>query len=288
MPEESVLRGTFLLLRRKRLLVCTATIVGGVMLFALSFLIIPKYRAEVVLSPQTNPSIDLMSGAIAGQLGGLGSLLGMGANRSADVEFALAILESVDFTRKFVVSENVQALLQQNTNRPPATWRRLGFDAKLPTELQATKAFDLDIRTVIEESQTELVTLRIDWTDRIQAADWANKLVARLNEEVRARTVREASERMVQIRREMEQEEQIEVRGALARLLETELKRKAFATASSEYAFRIVDPAVAPDEGRYASPRRALLASVGVILGFLAGLMLAVLREQGPALTRAV
>jgi uncharacterized protein involved in exopolysaccharide biosynthesis len=211
----------------------------------------------------------------------------LGASRSSDVKFALAILESVDFTRKFVVAENIPVLLQNNANQPPAKWRRLGLDAKLPTELQATKTFSHDIRTIAEDSQSGLVTVRIDWTDRIQAANWANKLAARLNEEVRARTVREASERIVQVRREMEREEQVEVRGTLARLLETELKRKAFATASSEYAFRIVDPAVVPDEGRYASPRRILLAAVGVILGLLTGLMLAVLREQGPAQARA-
>lgn len=287
MSEESALRGTLLLLRRQWLVVLAAAVAGGVLFLGLSFLIVPRYRAEVVLAPQTNSPVDLLSGAIAGQLGGLGSLLGLGANRSSDVGFALAILESVDFTRKFVIDENIPALMQQNANRPPASLRRLGLSAKLPSELQATKAFDLGVRTIIEDSQTGLVTVRIDWFDRHQAADWANKLALRLNEETRARTIREADARIVQVRREIEREDQVEVRGALARLLESELKRKAFATASSEYAFRIVDPAVVPEEGRYASPRRALLAAVGLVLGLLAGLMLAVLREQLPTLARA-
>jgi len=285
--EESALRGTLLLLRRQWLVVLAATVAGGVFFLGLSFLMVPRYRAEVVLAPQTNSPVDLLSGAIAGQLGGLGSLLGVGTGRSSDVGFALAILESVDFTRKFVVEENIPVLMQQNASRPPASWRRLGRPAKMPSELQATKAFDLGIRKVIEDAQTGLITLRIDWVDRNQAADWANKLAARLNEQTRARTIREAEARILQVRREIEREEQVEVRGALARLLESELKRKAFAAASTEYAFRVVDPAVAPEEGRYSSPRRALLTAVGLVLGLLAGLMLAVLREQIPTLNRA-
>lgn len=287
MMEDSTLRGTLLLLRRQWAVVLAATVAGSVFFLGLSFLLVPRYRAEVVLAPQTNSPVDLLSGVIAGQLGGLGSLLGLGANRSSDTGFALAILESVDFTRKFVVDENIPSLLQQIAGRPPASWRRLGLPADPPSELQATKAFDLGVRKVIEDSQTGLVTLRIDWVDRHQAADWANKLAMRLNEEARARTIREADARIIQVRREIEREEQVEVRNALARLLESELKRKAFATASSEYAFRVVDPAVVPDEGRYSSPRRALLAAVGLVLGLLAGLMLAVVREQRPTLTRA-
>ncbi|MCK6370098.1 MAG: hypothetical protein L6Q83_02030 [Gammaproteobacteria bacterium] len=287
MNEEPALRGMLLLLRKQWPVVLAATVAGGVLFFAVSFLVAPRYRAEVVLAPQTNSPVDMLSGTIAGQLGGLGSLLGIGTNRSADVAFALAILESVNFTRRFVIEENIPFLMQQSANRPPASWRRLGLPAKLPTELQATKAFDLGVRKINEDSQTGLVTLRIDWVDRNQAADWANKLAMRLNEEVRVRTIREADERIIQVRREIEREEQVEVRSALAQLLESELKRKAFATASSEYAFRIVDPAVVPEEGRYSSPRRALLAAVGLVMGLLAGLMLAVLREQLPTLARA-
>ncbi len=76
----------------------------------------------------------------------------------------------------------------------------------------------------------------------------------------------------------------------LHRLIESEMKKAILANINEEYAFRVIDPAVVPEEPF--SPKIPSLAVLGVVIGGLVGLFVALvlnyrrvrrinLKEQG-------
>ena len=69
----------------------------------------------------------------------------------------------------------------------------------------------------------------------------------------------------------------VEVQQACYRLIEAETKSLMLAHGRAEYAFTIVDPAVAPE--MRSSPRRTLIVMTGIFVGGFMGSLIAVARN---------
>ncbi len=262
--------------------VTLAALVSASAFTGAAFLMPHVYRAEVVLAPQSRSAVDAAMGAVGGQLAGISSMLGLGLGAGSNLEsnYALAVLESRKFTREFIESEALlPVLFSRDWDAERSDWKH-NDRSKVPSIQEGITYFGKKVRSVSQDSTSGLVTLRIDWTDRLQAAYWANSLVKRLNEEVRQRTIADASRTVAYLRRAIEAADQVELRGSLSRLMETELKKQAFANVTEDFAFRVVDPAAAPDADDYVSPRKLLLALIGLVFGAFAGMLAALLMEQ--------
>ncbi len=68
---------------------------------------------------------------------------------------------------------------------------------------------------------------------------------------------------------------------SIGRLLEAELPKLMLAKGNEEFAFKIVDPAVAPRER--VRPKRALTAIIGTILGGLLGIFIVLVGHSARA-----
>ena len=152
-----------------------------------------------------------------------------------------------------------------------------------PSLAKGYERFYKKIRTIIRDKKTGLVTLQVDWTDRHEAADWANELVERLNAEMRARAAREAEASVGYLEKELEKTSIVEAREALNRIMETQIKQRMFADVNQEYVFRMIDRAMAPDPDDVVRPRRVLMAVEGLLLGLALGVLFALARVPGVA-----
>jgi uncharacterized protein involved in exopolysaccharide biosynthesis len=90
---------------------------------------------------------------------------------------------------------------------------------------------------------------------------------------MRMRAISEAETSIEYLNKELQKTGVVEIQQAIYRLLEANYKTTSIANARSEYAFKVIDPAVAPDENRRVRPKRSLI----VILATLAGGFVSVL-----------
>jgi uncharacterized protein involved in exopolysaccharide biosynthesis len=266
------LRGFVELISARRWLVigCVFFFTGA--LTTLAFVMSPVYEAEVVLIPaNTERSLEQLGSAL-GQLGGIASLAGLGlGSRGQETEEALAVLRSRQFTEHFISDKNLMPVLFANKwDAARGEWKVP--PQKQPTPAKAFKYFDKKVRTIVQDKKTGLVTLQIDWKSRAAAAEWANELARRLNEEMRTRSINKAESSLGYLEHELENTTTVATREAIGRLIEGQVKQRMVAHVTQEYAFRIVDRAMAPDADDPVKPKKALLIAAGFALGWLIAL----------------
>ncbi len=246
----------------------------------LAFWLTPKYRAEVVISPAESPT---GLGQFGGQLGDLASLagisLGNGSNRKS--EEALEYLRSRIFTTGFINRHNLMPILfAKKWDARRNQWRDKD-DA--PTISEAVKKFSTQIRQIVEDRRTGIITVAIFWTDPKVAADWANSMIADADADLRARAVAEQTRSVDYLEREAAQTSDVDVRTTVYKVMGSELKNAMLARTRDAYAFKVIDPAVVRDRRDRDSPNRPLVVVMGVALGIVVGIILAALLERRAA-----
>ena len=226
----------------------------------------PWYRAEVLMAQaRDRPSDGLMS-----QFGGLASLAGinLGSNDNAE---PLALLNSLGFAREFIEEEKLETvLLARKWNAAEKRWK--GPEKDWPDVRDAVEYFDEEVRRVVQDKKTGLVTLAIEWKDPAVAADWANKMASRLNDRMRERAIAESTENIRYLKTEMSQANLISLQQSIGKILEMEMQKLMLARNNQQYSFRIIDPAHAPK--KKVKPLVVPFTAIGGVLGLLAGVVL--------------
>ncbi len=255
-------------------------IIGSCFLFfavaagALSFKISPRYRAEVTISPVTS-SGNL--GQISGELGSLAAFAGINlGGEGKKSEEALAYLRSRGFTGEFIQKHSLMPILYSGKwNAQTGQWR-----GDPPTVAQAVKLFQNVIRQISEDRRTGIVTLAIIWKDRELAAQWANMLVAEADAALRQRRIAEFGRSIEFLKQEASQAQDVEIRTAVFKVMESELKDQMVARTRDSYAFKILDPAVPPDAKDKDSPNKPLYVILGGAFGIFVGCVWALARRR--------
>ena len=254
-------------------------VLGCVVAFAAAFAVAefairPFYRASIVLIPASSERNSLSStlSSTLGSLGGFASLAGVNLGSSdAATEEALAVLQSRQFTEQFINDHNLMPeLFAGKWDAANGKWKvRWGSP---PTPAKAVKYFNKEIRTVIRDKRSSLVTLQIEWRDRNEAAAWANELAQRLNVEMRGRAIENAAASLSFLEKELASASVVETRDSISRLIEEQVKQRMLANVTQDYAFRIVDKAMAPDSDDPIWPRKLLFFVGGPLLGLAVGI----------------
>ena len=251
------------LLWSRRYLICGVALLVGIIAVAASFLLPNVYRAQVLMAPAVQED-DL--GAL-GDLGGLASLAGVTLPGSGNQEEDLAILTSRGFLWEFVDERNLlPVLFEDEWDAEAAQWIESDEDDQ-PSRWDAYRLLSEDVLNVSTDRKTGLVTVSVDWTDPGLAAEWANALVAELNSYLRETTIERSESNLDYLRAELERTQVAELSQTLYRLIAKEQRDAMLANTQQEFAFRILDPAAAPD--RKVRPSRAL---IGILTTFLVGL----------------
>jgi len=253
---------------RGRWLIVSMTVAFALGSVAYALLLPPWYSANVLLAPVREKA----PANLAGQLGGLASLAGIGPGGTDSVE-AVAVLTSRDFARAFIED---QALLPvffaDDWDATTGRWKL----TPPPDLRQAVKFFD-KVRKVAEDRKTGLVTLSIEWKDPSLAAQWANSLAARLNDHLRQRALAAAEANVKYLRHELESTTVVVLQQSISRLLESEMEKLMLARGNVEFAFRIIDRAEVPMHK--SKPRRKLIVMLAVLLGGMLSMFVVFIRE---------
>lgn len=274
---ELCLRDIFLVVWQSKWLITFVVISMAVLAAIVAYTTTPVYRATVLMAPADDNSHGGLSSAL-GQFGGLASLAGIqlspGGGGSED---AIATLTSRAFTEQFIRKHNLLPILFADQWDPErASWRT---DEPAPGRSSGYILFDDKIRDVTVDTKSGLITLSIEWTDPELAAEWANKLIRDVNGHLRQRQIEEAQASIGYLERELETTSIAELRTSIYRLIEGQINTVMLANVREQFAFRVIDPAVAPEPWEHVRPKPVLLVAFGIIIGGVIGVFLAFFRH---------
>jgi LPS O-antigen subunit length determinant protein (WzzB/FepE family) len=264
--DEFSLGGLAKLVWRYRLLVAFCSLAAAVLAGVVAFTTKPYFRAEVVVTEVRDRGLGNV-GSLANQLGGLASLAGVnlgGVGGNPGQESA-AVLESHHLAEEFIRRNGILPELLHGSSKPPTIW--LGV-----------KAFTQGVLTIRKDLHKGVTTVDIEWTDPATAARWANSYVALANELVRARALNESNRNITYLNEQVAKTDSVDLRKVMYNLIENETKTLMVANGRVEYAFQVVDPAVAPEIKL--GPHRLLITFIGLMVGFGLGSAVAFMVEQ--------
>jgi uncharacterized protein involved in exopolysaccharide biosynthesis len=235
--------------------------------------IVPKtYEAGIVISPTSETPGGQMSGSGGlSQVAGLASLVGLSTGNDSKKSESLAVLQSLALTEKYIKDDNLLPILfASKWDKATSKWRTTDPE-KMPTLWKANELFRDNVRAVVTNPKSGLVTLKITWRDPFLAAKWANEIVAMANDYLRANAITQSERNIAFLGQEAAKTDVVGVKQVIYEILQSEISKEMLARGTEEYAFRILDRALPPE--RAASPRKLLW----VAGGFFAGLALSIL-----------
>lgn len=280
-PEDEInlLDLLLTLLKHKRMIILVTILVGSIAA-GVSMTLKNIYRAEVVLVPVGESSKGGI-GAALGDLGGLASLAGVSLGGGGNTEQNLAVLNSREFLWKFVQDKNLMPILfDEAWDTARKAWKETD-PAKQPSQWDAHRALTA-ILQVQTDKKTSVTTVAIEWKDKKQAAEWANDLVARLNQYLGEQAIARSEVNLEYLNQELKNTQVEEFRKTLFDLIAQEQKKAMLAKTQKDFAFRVIDHASEPD--KKIKPKRALIVLLATLVGFFVAVIVAFVLE---AVTRA-
>ena len=237
-----------------RIVVLMSVILFGFGSLYVAFTATEIFRADVVIAKAG----DTGMGGAGSRAGRLGGLVGVNLNQGGPGRDAQAILRSRYLAQEFIMRSDYMEEIAPDGVDAPSLWR-------------AVKDFRELVLSINENDATGTTTVSIKWTDPQIAARWANEYVTLANDIIRTRD-REESERNIEyLKEQIEQSTVVALQGVMYNLVEEETKTVMLANARADYAFSVVDPAVAPEVRT--SPKRKLILISGIVLGIFVGVL---------------
>ncbi len=274
------------------------------LLAAIYSLTLPStYTATVIATQATRASAEPAGLGMVAQSYGLRALQG-----STQVEEYLAVMQARSFVDELVRQKNLApVLLPKDWDAEKNQWRvregsfigeaiagakgwvmglfqpssptadRAGPDT--PGEMAAKRAVALfqNRLTVSHDRRRGVISVSFTWQDPALAAAWANDVVALLNAHTQQDAIDESRRRYDYLQGELARSTNAENRDMVYRLMTRELQNTTLASSQTDYALKIIDPAVPPLLP--SGPGRSKMALLGLVLGCMLGAALCVVRE---------
>lgn len=258
------------ILWKKKWLIISSAFLAACIAASISLMIPNRYQAEVLVSPVK--SEEGQSGGLASALGGLGglaSMAGISLGGGGSVEENIAVLKSKSFLWSFIKDEKLMPVLfAEQWNAGKNRWLKREPEEQ-PSLWDAYRLFvEGGLLTASTDKDSGLVTLAIEWTDADLAASWANTLVERVNKYLRQQAMAQSQRTLKYLNDELMRTQIEDQRKALFQLISQEQKKSMLANTQKQFAFQIIDKAVAPD--KKSKPKRAIIV---VLTGFVAGFL---------------
>jgi len=257
-----------------RILLASCLLLGGISaVFALTAT--NQYEIEVLLASADNSGQSFLD-SMAGQLGPIAGLaLGQSQPSDRSVE-AVATLTSASFVREFIVENKILPLLFSNEwNDAEDSWIEDGP----PSLDEAVDRWTNNIFDIRQDRDTGYWTMFVVWHDREVAARWAMDLVDAVNTHIREKDYAEAERSIEYLTDQLGLTDNVAIQQSIYSLIETKMNVAMLTKVRTDYALRVIGPAVVPDEDHYEYPKRAFLIFLGVVAGLAVGIVIAFARD---------
>ncbi len=272
---------------RGRLLIIAVTALFAIGSLIHAYSIPDQYRSEILVFP----SADGKGGGLAGlaaQIGGLAGMAGFNISSSAPnkAAVAIAVLKSREFIRKFIQKYSLkapliaavdwdtesQALIYDDDiyDHSQRRWQGESDEGSAePSDLAAYNAL-IGRLSVSQDKVTGLITIGIKYYSPTIAREWVNNIVLEVNSEMKRRDMAESQRNIEYLKQQLNKTSLTEIQAVFYRLIEEQTKALMMAEVQDEYYFKVIDPAVIPEER--AGPKRRVIVMSWTMAGGLIGL----------------
>jgi len=251
-----------------------AKVTGTSMVLALIYALLSPvtYKAETIIVSASETQNTASS--LTAQLGGLASLAGVNLGGDQSTDTTLAILKSRTFLVDFVKENHLAPILFPNQwNTKTNQW---DDPESTPGDLAIHQSFG-SLLSANQDQKTQLITVAIEWKDPEQAATWVNQIVKHLNDHLRSHDISQSERNIQFLQEQLKTTSLVEIQRALYQMIENQTKTKMLANTREDYAFRVLDPAITPEQRT--KPKRTLIVILGSILGVMLGIFLAFAKD---------
>jgi hypothetical protein len=229
------------------------------------------YRAEVILA-----TADSKTQSPSTASSGLAAMAGISLPSGTDNKTLIAIetVKSKKFISEFLIRHEALPALMA-----PISWDStediLEVGEYHGSIQQATKQWK-SIFYVEKLSQVQpFVLMTITHISPTQARDWLVYIVEDLNKSLSERDVAEVKESIKYLEEQINNTNVSDLKELFYGMIESQTSKAMLAEVRSEYAFRVIDPAIAPEVKH--SPHRAVITLQSVIYSFIAIIVLSVM-----------
>ena len=229
------------------------------------------YRAEILLASSESKTQSPTIGQ-----SGLAAIAGINLPSGTDEKTLIAIetLKSRKFISEFLIRHEALPALMA-----PISWNSkediLEVGEYHGSIQEATKRF-MNIFYVEKLSQnTPFVLMTIEHISPTQARDWLKSMVEDLNQSLSQRDVTEVENSIKYLQEQINKTNVSDLKQLFYSMIEAQTSKAMLAEVRPEYAFRVIDPAIAP-ELKY-SPQRLFVTFSSVIYSLIAITVLCVL-----------
>ena len=230
----------------------------------------PVYRSAVTAVVRQQ-SQDGGLGGLQSSIASLGLLPGLRLGGSDKTQEHIAFLSSDRFLRSFAARYDIKNALFSTADN---------FDEI--TENDVVLHVRKNVLSVNLNKSTGLINITVEDNDPERAALWANDIVTLANAQLREQDLQDAQLSLKYLREELGKTSITSIQEAISALMEAQVNRAMLANVHKDYAFRILDPAVAADEDDPVKPNKAGITLLGLMLGSIVTsiglLMLSLLR----------
>lgn len=284
--DEPALAALLRVLRRRWWVLALCVVVAAGLGIAYALTAPRLYRAEALLAPATEDRAGGLGGGdlakFAAQFSGLASLAGLGGTGAGtSKEITIATLNSRGFQEQLINDLGLMQVFFADRWNPQTKTFSPSWTGAVPTMDDAIKFFNERVFELAEDRKTGLMRMRIDWYDRELAARWSNEMVARINRRMRDQAISEARRSLDFLNEELKKTSNVEVQKSIYGLIESQVNRIMLANVREQYAFKVIDPAVAPSERNSIKPRKPRIVLLATGAGFVLGMALLFLLEGG-------
>lgn len=286
-------------LTKRKGMIVLVTLVFALLAIYISLSMTPKYQSTVKMLPVSSEG---GASLLMDKYGGFASLAGVTLDSGGELfllEQAVEVLNSRQFLAEFIRENNLkQVLFYKNWDQQSQQWIKqesvagkikevLGGNANSiqsydgqepllenePSIYEVVEFFKKEVLSISSDKNSLTYNLSIKWVNPVQARDWANQLVKRVDERLRNDNLQQAQATIDYMNEKLATIELQDIRNIALKTIEENLKKITFAQVQKEYVFKVIDPAIV--EEKPVSPKRGLMVAVGVVLGLMLGVFLA-------------
>ena len=243
-----------IIIKRIKIIIVSCMIAfSGLIIYSL--VIEEIFTAKALLAHVQSDESNISS--ISSQFGGLSALSGFNiGNQSSQKNENIATLVSRNFIEDFIQEEGIAAILFEDSD----------FNIESAPDWYLYKSLRQNI-SIKEDIKTGLLTLSVNWTDPNIAAQWANKLVASINNRIRFQDIKESQQNISFVEKEIKNTKLSDVKVLLYEIMQNQTEKMMLANVRKEYAFKVIEPAYPPELRSY--PKRKLIVSIGSLISIL-------------------